>query len=215
MSWRGKYTADFFSPPASVYDTNTTQITRRYFEMSLEAIRYSRGTLDIIDQLKLPHESTYVPIRNSKDGFDAIKRMVVRGAPAIAIVAALALAVELTSLPTIGFSTEDRRGFIFEKLDYLLQSRPTAVNLADAAGKLKKIVIAEAATAEEVTERYIQAAEQMLVDDVQDNINIGRFGAEWILQSAAGGKNKVVVLTHCNTGFAIHLYLLQRENSLT
>lgn len=215
MSWRGKYTADFFSPPASVYDTNTTQITRRYFEMSLEAIRYSRGTLDIIDQLKLPHESTYVPIRNSKDGFDAIKRMVVRGAPAIAIVAALALAVELTSLPTIGFSTEDRRGFIFEKLDYLLQSRPTAVNLADAAGKLKKIVIAEAATAEEVTERYIQAAEQMLVDDVQDNINIGRFGAEWILQSAAGGKNKVVVLTHCNTGFEIHLYLLQRENSLT
>lgn len=181
--------------------------------MSLQAIKYSRGTLDILDQLKLPHESTYVPIKNSEDGFDAIKRMVVRGAPAIAIVAALALAVELTLLPTIGSSVEDRREFIFEKLDYLLRSRPTAVNLADAAGKLKKIVMMEAATAEAVTERYLQAAEKMLVDDVQDNMNIGRFGAEWILQNAAEGKKKVAVLTHCNTGFAIQLNLLQCKAS--
>lgn len=127
--------------------------------------------------------------------------MVVRGAPAIAIVAALALAVELASLSTIGSSTEGRRKLIFEKLDYLLQSRPTAVNLADAAGKLKKIVLAEAADADEVTERYIQAAEKMLVDDVQDNMNIGNFGAEWILQNTARGNKKLKVLTHCNTGF--------------
>lgn len=207
MSWRGKYTADFFSPTSPIRRQN-------HFKMSLQAIKYSRGTLDILDQLKLPHESTYVSIKNSKDGFDAIKRMVVRGAPAIAIVAALALAVELTSLPTTGFSTEDRRVFIFEKLDYLLQSRPTAVNLADAAEKLKKIVMAEAATAGEVTEGYLQGAERMLVDDVQDNMNIGRFGAEWILQNAIGEKNKVVVLTHCNTGFEIHLYLKHWENSL-
>lgn len=176
--------------------------------MSLQAIKYSRGTLNILDQLRLPHESIYVPIRNSKDGFDAIRRMVVRGAPAIAIVAALALAVELTSLSTTRSSAEDRRQFIFENLDYLLQSRPTAVNLADAAGKLKKIVTAEAATAVEITERYLQAAEQMLVDDVQDNMNIGGFGAEWILKAAAGERNKVTVLTHCNTGFAIHSYSL-------
>lgn len=190
-----------FHPPASVYDTNPPKPP----EMSLQAIKYSRGTLYILDQLKLPHESTYVPIRNCEDGFDAIKRMVVRGAPAIAIVAALALAVELTSLPTTGSSAEGRREFIFEKLDYLLRSRPTAVNLADAAGKLKKTVMGVSTTAEAVTERYLQAAERMLVDDVQDNMNIGKFGAEWILQNAAGGKDKVVVLTHCNTGFAIQL----------
>lgn len=170
-------------------------------KMSLQAIKYTRGSLDILDQLKLPHESIYVSIKNSEDGFDAIKRMVVRGAPAIAIVAALALAVELTSLPTTGLSVEDRRKFISEKLDYLLQSRPTAVNLADAARKLKKIVAAEAGEVEVVTERYIQAAEKMLVDDVKDNISIGDFGAEWILQNSAGGNARVVVLTHCNTGF--------------
>lgn len=214
MSWHGKHNRRLFSAPhfGPRYQP-AAKITCRCLEMSLQAIKYSRGTLDILDQLKLPHESTYVPIKNSEDGFDAIKRMVVRGAPAIAIVAALALAVELTLLPTIGSSVEDRREFIFEKLDYLLRSRPTAVNLADAAGKLKKIVMMEAATAEVVTERYLQAAEKMLVDDVQDNMNIGRFGAEWILQNAAEGKKKVAVLTHCNTGFAIHLNLLQCKTS--
>ncbi|KAL7275064.1 S-methyl-5-thioribose-1-phosphate isomerase [Rhizina undulata] len=169
---------------------------------ALQAIKYTRGSLSILDQLKLPHESIYVPIRTSKDGFHAIKRMVVRGAPAIAIVAALSLAVELDALESSQKSSaQEAKAFIFTKLEYLLQSRPTAVNLGDAAGKLKKIVSAVEGSGQDVVERYVAAAERMLVDDVQDNENIGKFGAEWILQNARTEKDgKVSVLTHCNTG---------------
>jgi methylthioribose-1-phosphate isomerase len=95
--------------------------------------------------------------------------------------------------------------FIVEKLEYLLTSRPTAVNLADAARKLEKIVEAaktkEGATGESVKEAYIQAAEQMLVDDIKDNKGIGDHGAKWILANAPHAKEgSVSILTHCNTG---------------
>lgn len=62
---------------------------------SLQAIKYERGTLDVLDQLKLPHEHHYDEVSTCEEAFDCIKSMRVRGAPAIAIVAALALAVEL------------------------------------------------------------------------------------------------------------------------
>lgn len=62
---------------------------------TLQAIKYTRGRLDVLDQLRLPHESHYDEVSNCEEAFDCIKAMRVRGAPAIAIVAALALAVEL------------------------------------------------------------------------------------------------------------------------
>lgn len=61
----------------------------------LQAIRYSRGKLEVLDQLKLPHEHHYDEVSTSEEAFDSIKSMRVRGAPAIAIVAALGHGVEL------------------------------------------------------------------------------------------------------------------------
>ncbi|PWW76229.1 putative translation initiation factor [Tuber magnatum] len=178
--------------------------------MSLQAILYTPTppALQILDQLKLPHESVYVPIRTCEDAYNAIKRMVVRGAPAIAIVAVLALVVELTSGEGLSGEVKESAGgaraYVHRRLDYLVQSRPTAVNLADAAEKLKVVVNAEAGSAETVVERYVEAAEKMLADDVKDNENIGRFGAEWILENSEVGngeeKGGIAVLTHCNTG---------------
>ncbi|KAI9814731.1 MAG: S-methyl-5-thioribose-1-phosphate isomerase [Pycnora praestabilis] len=177
--------------------------------MVLEAIKYSRGSLEILNQLQLPHETYYDDIDDCRDAWRAIKDMRVRGAPAIAIVAALALAVELTTLqqkkklPSVA---EEVKTFVEEKLDYLQKSRPTAVNLADAANKLKKAVETAAATAnatgDSIRQAYVEAAEQMLVDDVRDNENIGKHGAEWILKNAKRSEpdGKVSVLTHCNTG---------------
>jgi methylthioribose-1-phosphate isomerase len=167
--------------------------------MALQAIQYTRGSLNILDQLKLPHLSIYVPIKDSKDAYYAIKRMVVRGAPAIAIVAALALAVELENSNSRALPACEAKAFIAEQLDYLITSRPTAVNLSDAATKLKAAVADIAEDGNKVVERYIQAAEKMLGDDVADNKSIGDFGAQWILDNA-GGEQKVAVLTHCNTG---------------
>ena len=162
--------------------------------MALQAIRYVRGSLDILDQLQLPHRSIYVSIKTCEDAFDAIKCMVVRGAPAIAIVAALGLAVELQNSNSRTLSADDARKLISERLDFLVKSRPTAVNLSDAATKLKRVV----AGSNQVVEEFILAAEKMLVDDVLDNKNIGDFGAQWILENV--GEKQVAVLTHCNTG---------------
>ncbi|SMR57650.1 unnamed protein product [Zymoseptoria tritici ST99CH_3D1] len=169
--------------------------------MVLEAIRYQPGSLQILNQLKLPHQEEYDHIKSAEDGWHAIKDMRTRGAPAIAIVAALALAVELQTTTTSDHA-EEVTAFILEKLNYLVTSRPTAVNLADAAGKLKKIVDtasnAEGADGASVKKAYCDAAAEMLVADVADNRGIGKHGAEWITKSAGGGK--VSVMTHCNTG---------------
>ncbi|OCL08263.1 putative translation initiation factor [Glonium stellatum] len=172
--------------------------------MVLQAIKYSRGQLEILDQLKLPHAEEYDHIYSSTDAWHAIKEMRTRGAPAIAIVAALALAVELENMKLSPIA-EEVKAFIDEKLEYLITSRPTAVNLADAARKLRKVVDAAAARADasgsNVKNAYIGAAEQMLVNDVQDNEAIGKHGAEWILTNTDTSRNgQVSVLTHCNTG---------------
>lgn len=173
--------------------------------MVLQAIKYSRGQLEILDQLKLPHAEEYDHIYSSTDAWHAIKEMRTRGAPAIAIVAALALAVELTNMK-LSSVAEEVKVFVTEKLDYLVTSRPTAVNLADAAGKLRKVTeeaaAKEGASGDTVREAYVQAAERMLVDDVSDNENIGNHGAEWIVKNTeAGKKGPVSMLTHCNTGY--------------
>lgn len=146
-------------------------------------------------------------IRNCEEGWHAIKEMRVRGAPAIAIVAALALASELHSLMaqgTLSSNADEVRTFVTEKLCFLVSSRPTAVNLGDAARKLSDIVTETAlmtsSNGEMVAIAFIRAAEEMLVKDVQDNKEIGENGAKWILQNALNGDAKATVLTHCNTG---------------
>lgn len=176
--------------------------------MTLQAIRYVDGDLTIIDQLKLPFVEEYIPIRTAKEGWHAIKEMRVRGAPAIAIVAALALASELHQLATnnkLSAVAEEVRVFIVEKLHYLVTSRPTAVNLSDAAYKLEALVTERANTAgsagHDIATVFIRAAENMMVKDVEDNKRIGQNGAQWILANALkSGASKTSILTHCNTG---------------
>lgn len=185
--------------------------------MVLQAIKYTRGHLEILDQLRLPHEEVYNQIEHSKDAWHAIKSMQVRGAPAIAIVAALSVAVEavrcVQSLdhgtsqddPSKTASPAETAKQIGLQLEYLVTSRPTAVNLADAAAKLKLVVNiaadAPGSDCRSVLEAYIASAERMLINDVKDNEAIGRHGASWIQNHARKSPDaKVSVITHCNTG---------------
>lgn len=177
----------------------------------LQAIRYEKGQLEIIDQLQLPFVEKYIPIRSAEDGWHAIKDMKVRGAPAIAIVAMLSLASELHALAVKGEASQapnEACEYIVKRLAYLVTSRPTAVNLSDAAGKLKALVTSHAsqsgATGQDVTAAFIQAAENMQAMDLEDNQRIGDNGAEWIVaQTKKSGSDptSVAVLTHCNTGY--------------
>ncbi|KAJ3145190.1 S-methyl-5-thioribose-1-phosphate isomerase [Geranomyces variabilis] len=183
---------------------------------TLQAIKYSRvglclcvGSLQVLDQLRLPFETVYETVANCKDGHHVIRSMKVRGAPAIAIVAALSLAVELhstiTSTPAVFPTALSVQDFVEHKLNYLRTSRPTAVNLFEAAARLEKIVMAAAsapdATSASTANSYISAAEAMLEKDVEDNRSIGRHGAQAVIKTgAAGADDTVQVLTHCNTG---------------
>lgn len=176
----------------------------------LQAIKYQRGRLEILDQLKLPHQEVYVGITSAEEAWSAIKLMQVRGAPAIAIVAILSLAVwGATYDPHSPALAEKVPQFLSDKLKYLVTSRPTAVNLAEAASRLDALIWntwnqsdKSGSAGLAVIDRYIAAAEQMLVDDLKDNENIGKYGAEWIsLKAKAVETGKFSVLTHCNTGY--------------
>lgn len=186
--------------------------------MVLEAIRFDESTstsspkLLVLDQLQLPHTTSWLTIKTSEDAFEAIKRMQVRGAPAIALVAALSLVVEdplSSQSPSTNAAPSgiDTSKLYIAKLDHLVTSRPTAVNLSDAAAKLGRLVSkaadTEDSTGQSVRDAYVAAAMKMLHDDVQDNRAIGTAGAEWLRNrntQAGRGAQSCAVLTHCNTG---------------
>ncbi|OAY27031.1 methylthioribose-1-phosphate isomerase [Manihot esculenta] len=168
----------------------------------LQSICYKRGSLQLLDQRKLPLETVYLDIQHAEDGWSAIREMVVRGAPAIAIAAVLSLAVEVFNLDDFNGTSDDAASYLFKKLEYLVSSRPTAVNLSDAATKVKEVILKAAATASDakkVFQAYIEAAENMLEDDVASNKAIGTHGAIFI-QNQLKDSDRLSVLTHCNTG---------------
>jgi S-methyl-5-thioribose-1-phosphate isomerase len=182
-------------------------------------------SLRVLDQLLLPAQTVYVDVTNVTDAWNVIHKMQIRGAPLIAIVAVLGLAVDLSSHgPTqrdIEHMTEvhtaDRLAapllaYIQGKMDYLATSRPTAVNLFNALQEVKAIVTKAAASSQHNTDsstlpardRMVAAvvhhAEFMLQRDEADCRAIGKFGAEAILLGIPDQQTKVTLMTICNTG---------------
>ncbi|RSL79732.1 Methylthioribose-1-phosphate isomerase [Fusarium floridanum] len=170
---------------------------------TLQAVKYTRGKLEVLDQLRLPHEFHYDEVSNRTEAFDSIATMRVRGAPAIAIVAALGLAVELHNGSCTASSAEEAIGQIEEALDYLKESRPTAVDLTNAINQLKARIreVGSTATKEAIISAFIEEAEKIFEKDLKTNLSIGDFGAEWLrTQVGASPEQQISVLTHCNTG---------------
>lgn len=169
---------------------------------SLQAIKYTRGRLEVLDQLRLPHEFHYDDVSTSEEAFDCIRAMRVRGAPAIAIVASLAHAVELHNGSCQATASEDVISYIHSRLDYLKESRPTAVDLTNAIDHLKARTQAVADQGRDtIIQTFIDEAESILRKDLQTNLSIGDHGADWLSQTVqAAPGNKISVLTHCNTG---------------
>ncbi|XP_039200612.1 methylthioribose-1-phosphate isomerase isoform X3 [Crotalus tigris] len=192
-------------------DSITSEVTRGSSDscnaavaiaMSLQALRYRRGSLQILNQLLLPHQTLYEEISSVRQGWEAIRSMKVRGAPAIAIIGCLSLAVELHNKGNEELSLGNLEIFVLDSLSYLISARPTAVNMARAAQELGHFVQQEAkhedTTPESLRESVINWAEALLDKDLEDNKSIGEHGACHLLQRV--GQDKVRVLTHCNTG---------------
>ncbi|EFY84262.1 methylthioribose-1-phosphate isomerase [Metarhizium acridum CQMa 102] len=168
---------------------------------TLQAVRYSRGKLEVLDQLRLPHEFHYDQVSTRQEAFDSIASMRTRGAPAIAIVASLGLAVELFNGPVAADSPQQVIAHIDEALDYLKQSRPTAVDLTNAINQLKARIRTSGETKASIIQGFIEEAENIFEKDLKTNLAIGDYGAEWLkAQVGATPDNTVSVLTHCNTG---------------
>jgi methylthioribose-1-phosphate isomerase len=123
-------------------------------------------------------------------------------------VAALSLAVQLHvethHRPKSPFSHPSHvADFVHDKLEYLKTSRPTAVNLFEAAKRLDGLTREASHSTddpEKVVQVYLEAAQSMLQKDVEDNQNIGKFGAQWLMDQQGDPDGRVTLLTHCNTG---------------
>lgn len=169
--------------------------------MTLQAIKWENGKLEILDQILLPAMSRYISVRGVEDGWKVINNMQVRGAPAIAIVGCLSLATEIKNEKYI--DKKNLRQDVEGKLNYLVSARPTAVNMKIAADELiqlaNKLSKDETVNVIEMQERFIKAIEAMLEKDIADNKAIGDYGAQEILKNVSGD-NFVRILTHCNTG---------------
>lgn len=176
----------------------------------LQSLVYTPGkppSLSVLDQLLVPASKIYVPVKTVDDAWSVIRSMQVRGAPLIAIVACLGLAIDLSSSfspleSESGISLEEVLVKIEAKCMYLRTSRPTAVNLFNALDELNATVKdsakLEAASSQSVIEAVVNYAEMMLARDVADNEAIGAFGADALLNSREGGN--IRMMTICNTG---------------
>lgn len=146
----------------------------------------------MIDQRKLPQKETYVHCSNYQEVIKAIKEMVIRGAPAIGIAAAMGLALGAKEIETAsleGFKTR------FDKICTAMgQARPTAVNLFWAIERMRKVVAdCPVQKVESLKKTLIREARAMLAEDIDINKRMGLMGQKVIKKGAR-------VLTHCNAG---------------
>ena len=148
--------------------------------------------VSFIDQTKLPTEEVYVLCRNYEEVAIAIKTMIVRGAPAIGVAAAMGIA--LGTLHSSAATVRDLENE-FDKVSKLITAtRPTAVNLFWAAERMKSVFQANASlSVDKLKQRLVHEAVTMHAEDIAACETMGDNGAH--LLPDEGG-----VLTHCNAG---------------
>ena len=145
-----------------------------------------------IDQTKLPTEEVYVTCKTYEEVADAIKTMIVRGAPAIGVAAAMGIALGVRDSQA---KSADELAPDFHRIcDVLGATRPTAVNLFWAIRRMQdKFADVRALPIQQIKNALVTEAQRMHVEDIAANEAMGRHGAT--LLPAVGS-----VLTHCNAG---------------
>ena len=160
----------------------------------LPTIDWEDGEVLMVDQRKLPSREVYVRCRTAKDVAKAIRTMVIRGAPAIGVAAAMGLALQVQRSGATG--TTQLATEFYRACDLLAATRPTAVNLFWAIERMKR-VFAEAVRVGQSTHelKATISAESARVhdEDVANCRALGRHGSAVVPTEAR-------VLTHCNAG---------------
>lgn len=148
-------------------------------------------TVEVIDQLTLPHAFATVTLRSAEDAARAIRTMLVRGAPLIGATAAYGMALAM--------KTDPSSPNVIAAHDLLLSTRPTAVNLRWALARMSKL-LAPASHSERFALAWAEAA-KICDEDVGICRRIGENGLKIFREIAAMNNGKLNVLTHCNAGW--------------
>lgn len=158
----------------------------------IPTIKWKGNAVYMIDQRKLPQKKQWYVCKNYKDVILGISNMVIRGAPAIGVAAAMGLALGANSIRVQSYTAFKRH---FKKItDEMLKARPTAVNLRWAVERISLLV-------DEMSSRPINEikgalkaeSENILTEDIEINQRIGKYGKQLIPKRAS-------ILTHCNAG---------------
>lgn len=160
----------------------------------IKTVEWTDEGIRMLDQRLLPGEEKYLMLRSYEDVAEAIKKMVVRGAPAIGVSAAMGLA--LGANQSVGMSVSDLKDDFDYMCQVMSQTRPTAVNLFWAIERMRERFRREEPTTQDVAEikaRLVDEALAIFKEDIAANRAIGRYGAELIADGST-------VLTHCNAG---------------
>ena len=160
----------------------------------VKTIEWTDEGVKMIDQRKLPTVEEYPVFKTYQEVADAIRSMVIRGAPAIGVAAAMgvALGVRDSKARNIAELREDFN----EIADTLASTRPTAVNLFWAIERMKRLfkeIATNGAEKRVIADRLIQEALTIQAEDIEGNKRMGRFGQELL-------PNSGTILTHCNAG---------------
>jgi len=158
----------------------------------IKTLEWTSEGVRFIDQTRLPTEEVYVLCRTYQEVADAIRDMIVRGAPAIGVAAAMGIALGMKQ--SNAANAKALRGDFDQICQIMATTRPTAVNLFWAIRRMKEKFDAVAnQTPDQIKATLLQEAQQMYVEDIAANEAMGRHGAT--LMPSSGG-----VLTHCNAG---------------
>ena len=158
----------------------------------INTIEYVNGVVRMIDQTRLPLEKVFVDCHTIEDVGHAIKTMVIRGAPAIGVAAAMGISLAANSINTSNF--EEFYQELERKCNLLGQSRPTAVNLAWAINRMKRVTQKnKLLPIPELKSKLKEEALTVLKEDITTNQAMGQHGQTLV-------KNNSVILTHCNAG---------------
>ena len=158
--------------------------------LTLKTIEWRDNSVIMIDQTKLPNSLEFVTYIDYKQVADAIRTLVVRGAPAIGVSGAFGLALAALQ------SSAKEKDQLIKDLEVakkiLFETRPTAVNLAWGLEKIMSVAkIGE--TIDQIRTSVIETAKQMAEDDIQINMSIGKNGSDLF-------NDNDTIMTHCNAG---------------
>ena len=158
----------------------------------IQTLEWTASGVRFIDQTKLPNEEVYVTCTTHQQVADVIRNMVVRGAPAIGVAAAMGIALGIHNSKAENIN--DLRQEFDVICDMTGKTRPTAVNLFWAIRRMReKFELLSRKPIARIQQSLIEEAQRMHAEDIAANQAMGRHGAA--LMPASGG-----VLTHCNAG---------------